>query len=247
MSLWRQRQAIARAVAGELGPEDEAKLRVHLGGCNECRRYYDALSVQARILAGDPHASAVQSEREMARLMAALNPAAAVPAVEAPSWWPRFAMAAGVAAAVLFGFFSWQQAAVEPVDQIAWRGDSTADAGPLFELWVVTAPRDGGELRRDIAFPSDAQGRVGTNAWVAFAKKGSVELSRVVLVNEKGETLVLKPGQSVALDPGKWRAFGVASELDDQALSAAAREAGVEGRSLKLPGPQVTGALIVEL
>ncbi len=242
MSLWRQRSAIARAVAGQLGAEDEARLRAHLGGCLECRRHYDALTTQARILAGDPHTTSAQSERELARLMGAVQPEKAV---EAPGGWSRFAFAAGLSAAVVFGFVSWRQSV--PVDQVAWRGGSEApETGPKLELWVVTAPQDGGELRRDIAFPTDEIGRVRPDAWVAFAKKGGGELRGVVLLNEKGETMVLKPGQSVALEAGRWRVFGVGGEVDRGALTAAARKAGLEGRSLDLPGPQVSGVLLVK-
>ena len=183
----------------------------------------------------------------MARLMAALNP---VPKpIEAPAWWPRFAVAAGVAAALLFGIISWRQSV--PKDEIAWRGDSKPPSTePEFGVWVVTAPQDGGEVRRDIAFPSDQIGRVHANEWVAFAKKGNarVEFFRVVLVNEKGQTLVLKSGQSVALDVGSWRAFGVGGDpLEDPVLTAAAREAGVGGKSLKLPAPfQASGVILVQ-
>ena len=248
MSLWRQRSAIERAVAGQLGTGDEAKLRAHLRGCNECRRYYDEVSVQARILAGDPHSTAAASQRELARLMGALNPAEAPAA--APLWWPRFALAAGVMAAVVFGVISWRGSiAVAPSDQIALRGGGP-EAAARFELWVVTAPQDGGELRRDVAFPSDQTARLHTTEWVAFAKKGLVDRFRVVLVNETGDTLVLDSGRSVALDAGKWKAFAVATaDVDDQTLTAAAKEAGVEAKSLKLPnhpGEQVSGVLIVQ-
>lgn len=247
MSLWRQRSAIERAVGGQLSAEDEARLRNHLQGCLECRRYYDAVSVQARILAGDPHTTSAASEREMARLMAALNPAPKP--VDVPAWWSRFAVAASVAAAMLFGILSWRQSV--PQDEIAWRGDSKpASAAPEFGLWVVTAPQDGGEVRRDLAFPSDALARVHANEWVAFAKKGNarVEFFRVVLVNETGQTMVLKSGQSVALDLGRWRAFGLGGDpLEDPVLIAAAREAGVGGKSLKLPTAfQASGVIVVQ-
>ena len=248
MSLWRQRSAIERAVANQLAPEDEAKLRNHLAGCLECRRYYDALSVQARILAGDPHASAAASERELARLMAALNPAPAAPRPLA--WWPRFAVLAGAAAALTVGIISWRQSTVEPVEQISLRGDDASPA-EVFGVWVVTAPRDGGELRRDISFPSDPVGRVRADEWIAFAKKGSTkgDFFKVVLVNADGQTLLLQSGKSVALDAGKWRAFAVGTPHEDPLLLAAAREAGVDAAALKLPGQpsmQVSGVIIVQ-
>jgi hypothetical protein len=249
MSLWRQRGAIERAVAGQMSPEDEAKLRSHLEGCLECRRYYDAVTMQARILAGDPHGNAAASERDLARILGAMNPPAPKP-IAAPAWWPRFAMIAGAAAALIFGLVSWQQAQIEPAEKIAWRGGGDVDAGRSFEVWVVTAPQDGGELRRDIAFPDDPVARVHANEWVAFAAKGQADLSRVVLINEKGEAMVLASGKSVALDVGTWRAFAVAkdaqADLADDALIATAREAGVNGTSLKLPRAQVSGVIIVQ-
>lgn len=253
MSVWRQRKAIEHAIAGQLNPEDEAKLREHLRGCLECRRYYDALAVQARILAGDPHSTAVASERELARLIGGLKPAPAAPAPDALAWWPRFAVAAGIAAAVVFGLLSWNQSNRERPEQVAMRGGPPAaeDAGEPFELWVVTAPQDGGALRRDLAFPADPVARIQANEWVAFANKAGaqVEHVRVVLVSEGGQVLVLETGESVALDPGQWRAFGVGTldqGPDDPALIAAALDAGVGGKSLKLPGSQVSGLILVQ-
>ncbi len=259
MSVWRQRLTIERAVAGQLAAVDEARLRAHLRGCLECRRYYDALTVQARILAGDPHSTRVAAEAEEARLMEALNPIPAVP--EVPAWWPRFAVAAAVAAAGIFGFISWRQSSPQPVDQIAWRGSPSPASVSTFAVWVISAPRDGGPLRRDVNFPADSIGQVRTDEWIAFAKKGPVpvEFFKVALVNEQRQTLVLASGQSVALDAGKWRVFAVglktsggAQAFGDEALAAAAREAGVEGKVLKLPTQgdrpvfQVSGTILVQ-
>lgn len=263
MSLWRQKSAIGRAVAGQLSADDEAKLRGHLAGCVECRRYYDALTVQARILAGDPHSSAAGAEREMARVMAALNPKATAAPQNVPSWWPRFALAAGVAAAVVFGVVSWKEANFQRPEEVQMRGDASTHLGALFGVWVVTAGQDGGELRRDVSFPADESARVHSTDWIAFTPKGvaKVQFFRVVLLNEKGETIVLEAGKSVALDSGKWRAFAVgltAPDLDtaefseEETLANAAREAGVNGRSLKLthrsahPMFQTSGAIFVQ-
>lgn len=243
MSLWRQRRAIERAVAGQLEPQDDAKLRAHLRGCVECRRFYDQLTVHARILAGDPHATAASAERELARLMGTLAPA--VPAPARP-WWPTLAVAAALAAAVLF--FVVPRA--EKKDDIVWRGTATErPAG--FGVWLVTAPQDGGELRRDVTFPGGAA-TVHAQEWVAFSVAQSpkpVVFFRAVLVNERGQTLVLASGKSVALDPGKWRAFAVASPdatgPDEAVLSAAAKKATLEGRALELPGYQASGVITV--
>jgi len=246
MSLWRQRSAIERAIAGGLNAADEAKLRVHLAGCSDCRRHYDNLSMQQRILAGDPHGSPAQAERELARLMGALNPAPQQQDV--PSWWPRFAMAAGVVAAVAFGFVCFRRP--RPTEEIQLRGDGPGKPLAL-GLWLVAAPQDGGDLHSDTVFPSDASGLVRSTDWVAFKKKGASRLPffRVVLVSEKGEAMVLEAGKSAALDPGRWRVFGVtdAQPLADEVLTAAAREAGVDGSVLKVTAAeQVTGLVVVE-
>ncbi len=242
MSLWRQRGTIERAIAGGLNAADEAKLRSHLAGCFDCRRHYDDLSMQQRILAGDPHSSPAQAERELARLMETLAPKKAD---DVPAWWPRFAMAVSVAAALVFGFVSWRA----PTEQIQLRGAGDGVAG--LGLWLVSAPRDGGDLRSDIVFPSDSIGRVASTDWVAFKKKGGAKLPffRAVLVSEKGDAMVLEIGKSVALDAGRWRAFAVngANPVSDEALVAAAREAGVDGTALKLEiAEQVTGLVLVE-
>ncbi len=250
MSVWRQQKAIERAVAGQLDPRDDEKLRRHLRGCLECRRFYDALTVQARILAGDPHSTAAAAERELARLMGTLAPANA-PAPR-PAW-QRFAFAAACAAVAVLGIVSWQRSSSEePLDQIAWRG-VPVDPKVQFGVWLVTAPQDGGLLRRDVSFPG-AEAAVRSTEWVAFRvaqSPGPIGFFRAVLVNEQGQTLVLQAGRSVALDPGKWRAFAVGSSsdagVDDAALAAAARAAGVAGRSLSLPGSaqQASGIISV--
>ena len=240
MSLWRHRATIARAVAGELEAEDEAKLRAHLSTCAECRRHYDSLSVQARILAGDPHESSAGNARALARLMAALSPAGPKPKPSPLRWL----VPAGVlAAAALVAVFMPRS----PDEEVAFRGSND---GTQLSFFVVTAPRDGGELRRDVSFPGPA-GTVRADDWVAVAVNQNPDPKaahfRGVLVNEKGEALVLASGKSVALDPGRWRVFGVAlaAPPDDAALAAAARAAGFEGKQLALPGLLASGVLTV--
>lgn len=240
MSLWRHRATIARAVAGELGADDEAKLRAHLATCPDCRRHYDTLSVQARILAGDPHESSAGNARELARLMAALSPQAPKPK-PSPLRWLVPAGVLGAAALVAVFVPRGQE------EEVVFRGSND---GRQLSIFVVTAPRDGGELKRDVSFPGPA-GTVRADDWVALAVNQNPDPKaahfRGVLVNEKGETLVLGSGKSVALDPGRWRVFGVAwvGPPDDAALAAAARAAGFEGKQLALPGLQASGVLTV--
>ena len=245
MSLWRHRTQIERAVAGELSGADEARLREHLAGCTDCRRHYDTLTMQARILAGDPHADHAASARELARLLHALDPKAAEPT---PSPF-RLLIPAGILAALLAlagsSFVSQPQE-----DRVEFRGGGSSANDARLTFFLVTAPRDGGPLKRDLSFPGPT-GDVRADEWVAFAVNQNPDPKaphfRSVLVNAKGETLVLASGKSVALDPGKWRVFGVVSSQppDDQALEAAARTAGLTGTTLSGAGLQATGVFTV--
>ncbi len=241
MSLWRHRTQIERAVAGELTGADEARLREHLAGCLDCRRYYDTLSMQARILAGDPHAG--DAERELARLLQALEPEKHTAATPSPF---RLFVPAGILAALI----ALAAAALGGVEdeRVDLRGGTANDARLTF--FLVTAPRDGGPLKRDLSFPGP-QGDVRADEWVAFAVNQNPDPKaahfRGVLVNAKGETLVLASGKSVALDPGPWRVFGVVSPRppDDAALAAAARTAGLTATTLPGAGLQATGVFTV--
>lgn len=240
MSLWRHRAQIERAVAGQLDPADEQKLRAHLATCADCRRHYDALSVQARILAGDPHESQSGNARELARLLGALNPAPK-PAPSPLRWLVPAGVLALAALAVVF--------VPRGGEEVTFRG--APDAKQL-SIFVVTAPKDGGELKRDISFPGPT-GHVRADEWVAVAVNQNPDAAlthfRGVLVSEKADVLVLASGKSVALDPGKWRVFGVAlpSAVDDAALAKAARAAGFSATTLTLPaaGLQASGVITV--
>ena len=75
MSLLFHRGKIARAVAGDLAPAAEERLRAHLRGCETCRAHYDRLSRVTEALAAGVSVQA--TARERARLERAL---AAAPA-----------------------------------------------------------------------------------------------------------------------------------------------------------------------
>jgi hypothetical protein len=247
MSLWRQRNAIARAVAGQLSLEDDARLRAHLGGCAECRAEYDRLTLHARLLAADPTSTRRANQLEEQRLMAALNP----PVQVLPSRrWQLFAAATFALASGVLGIVALRSPSPSPDEETSWRGGSAAEAA-LFSVTVVTAARDGGPLNRDLVFPFTAQGQVRSEDWVAFVPSQPLGYFRVVLLNEHNETLVLEAGRSVALDGGRWKVFAIGlpqtSGYDEATLQAAAKAAGLAGRRLKLPdaGSQAAGELLV--
>src|SRR2546421_10425204 len=77
MSLLFNKSAIERALAGGLSSAEETALRAHLRGCEECRAHYDRLSATQRALAGGE--SKLQSQRELTRLLGAVDPVRAEP------------------------------------------------------------------------------------------------------------------------------------------------------------------------
>ena len=250
MSLWRQRKQIDQALAGLLSAEDELKLRAHLSGCAECRRHYDLLSMQARILAGDPHAMKAPDERELARLLAGITPAPAPAPVRPRGWIPAIAFAVASAAVFVALFGLKVEDKASPTSDVTWRGVADAGAAEGFELLMFTAPLDGGALEQKANFPLDAVARIHRDQWVAFAPRAQSRkfgAFRAVLIDERGEVLVLESGHSVSLDPGRWRVIGVeALRLSDDPLKRAAATGLTSNRLTLDEGIQSYGEILVE-
>lgn len=149
MSLLFHRRTIARAVAGDLDPAAETRLRAHLVRCAACRRHYDALSWVAQTIATQlaqraqtatagtapagatttSAATAGAASRERARLMAALqeSPGDAREQPQGMRAWrwraPLIIMPVlGAAAALLL----LRPAPPSQPDEITYRGEATS-------------------------------------------------------------------------------------------------------------------------
>ena len=247
MSLWRQRNAIEHAVAGQLSAEDDARLRSHLHSCGECRAHYDQLTTQARILAGAPHATKASSERELARLLGAIAPQP----VAAPArrrWLP--VLAAATAAAILLVLFIVQGLSpVKPPEEVVLRGTKAAPAAPAQPaMMMFAAPRAGGPLEKRATFPDQPLARAHATEWVAFKPaEGALEF-RALVVGE-GQSTLLGSGKSVALDPGRWRVFGLflPPGFDETRLIDLTNRAGKDWRRVPLDDVKQTfGEIVVD-
>src|SRR4051812_9861652 len=82
MSLWFRRRTITRLAAGELDAAAERRLRGHLAGCTDCRRYYDGLALVAA--AAGPGLNARGHERDRLRAALAATTPSAVTIGKAP-------------------------------------------------------------------------------------------------------------------------------------------------------------------
>jgi hypothetical protein len=251
MSLWRQRKQIERAIAGQLSPADEQRLRAHVAGCVECRRHYDLLATQARILSGDADGSKAANERELGRLLSALP--GAKPARERPRGWiPAAAFAGAIGLLFLVVVALPRHPADDGADSVVWRGAADAGSAPAtFELLMYAAPLDGGALEQKANFPLDALSRIRKEQWVAFAPREASHkfgAFRAVLIDANGKVVVLESGHSVSLDPGRWRVFGVeATRLGSVSLERSFGKLPADAKRLPVEeGAQSYGELLVE-
>jgi Putative zinc-finger len=267
MSLWRHRRTIARAIAGELSPPAETRLRGHLAGCATCRAHYDRLSLAAEALA-----PGTSQRRAQARLQAALvAPARAAPgAVARPALrWLRWTpLVLAPAAALLF----LVRPMPPPSPEIAWRGHVEPASTALGLLVYASRRVEGGvaQVRLVADLPGSGEGQLYLDDYVQFSVRALRQASYVTVVglDEAGDVHVYAPrpdtpprpvapdvapttlGPSVALSvkhrPGRLRLFAVASAapVDVAELSAAVRQAGFSG-TLTLPGQQAAGLLAI--
>lgn len=157
MSLWLHRRSIARAVAGDLTPAAEARLRGHLRGCAACRGHYDRLTtIAAAAAAGAPGEAA---RRQRAQLAFALGPnAGAATSRAAPrSRWP-WLMPLGLAPALgLLALVLVRARSPEPEPEVRERGESgSATVAPGDDVRASLALRFYARRRR----PGQAAGPV---------------------------------------------------------------------------------------
>jgi hypothetical protein len=268
VSLWLNRRRILRAVGGELTAAEEGRLRAHLAGCDACRGYYDQVSGTAEAL------GAVPARRERARLLAALEPAAAAAPARGRRWAIR--LAPGLALAAAAGLALW----LLPSDRagITWRGADDEGRAPVRLLLHASRKGDEGAPPGPVRFiadlPGAGEGRVSTRDYLQLSYVGlkAPAYAMVVAIDEAGaehqyvprpevEALKVEPtdrakglGPSVYLGrqrPGRFRVFGVFSDapLDARAIREAANRAAASGKPASLAGVkavQVNGVLIVE-
>jgi len=215
VSLLLRRRAIARAVMGDLPPDAEARLRVHLRGCATCRAFYDELSWAAEASVPNPgsltRAPARAPKREKERLERALaSPGTAEAAatgtapVIAPmgaragaARWQRWLIAGAVLApaAVLVVWLGHAPslptgAANTPgtTSEIGWRGSAEdAESGPA--LVVYASRRDGSGGRAPLRLVGELPGsgtlRVSRADYLQFGLRG---LARPAVVSIAART-----------------------------------------------------------
>jgi hypothetical protein len=194
MSLWLFRGAIARAVAGELSPGREARLRRHLSTCEACRQHYDAAS----LVAGG-------AARERARLLHALGlptkagaGSAQQPAKEGPRHaatarrW-ALALVPALAVVVLLARRS------PPVDEVTERGRAETPAAEEARASLVLrfyARRPGAAVRLVGEMPGSGELRVGRDEQVQLAYVGLRAPRTLVLVarDQSGRATQLPSG-----------------------------------------------------
>ncbi len=204
MSLLFHRRTIERAVAGDLSPADETRLRAHLRGCAPCRAYYDGLSATAEGLAAS--GGRVGEERERARLLVALGSQPAAGNARAPGrsgprarrWWPAALLIAPAAAALLL------LARPTPHDassDVTWRGGGAAtEATAVPATLLVYASRresggDPGPVRLVADLPASGEGRVTLSDYVQFSVRGlrSAAFTTVLGIDDAGALHLYAP------------------------------------------------------
>lgn len=213
MSLSRCGEDLARAVAGELYGSEEAELRRHLAGCDECRARYDALTLAARALRGSPEPTQGEVERAEARLFAALDPQAATSRTKLPIvWW---ALGVPVAAAMALAVFTTFVPAPLPAvavapPEVALRGGSDdAGAAGRFSVQLYARPQDGGAVRLAGEFPGSGEVRVSAREWLQVTYAPDRRGGRVFAVGADGQPRALPSEGSLALAPGTYRVWAL--------------------------------------
>lgn len=185
MSLWRNRRKIARAVAGDLRPQAELKLRAHLRVCDACRTHYNLLSQMAAI--SDP---LTVKQRQRARLEALLPGLATAPAPAKRRWVWALPVLVPTLVALL-----WLRSHVPGSDeQVAWRGGAEPAAWPLSLVLYEFAqgPKGPPVVLGELPFSRGV--RVAREALVQFAYAKLRKPTFLYVVGQQdGKAVVLYP------------------------------------------------------
>jgi anti-sigma factor RsiW len=194
VSLLFHRHDIARAVAGDLPPAREKKLREHLHGCARCRAYYDRLSALADAL--NPARGAARAQ---ARLAEALDDAAppalgatataTASALGSPSrrrLWAASFILAPAAIIVLWAVRGHHPPAPNGTpEEVTLRGETDAVpasgassapavAGPSILVYASrrTGPTTHAPVRLVSSLPGSGEGRVSLADYIQFSVGG---------------------------------------------------------------------------
>ncbi len=219
MSLLFYKRAIEDAVSNQLSAAEELKLRRHLSSCDGCRRYYDTLTVGARLLRGGVNVRPSEVEREFERLTAALDapkPVVAEGALPVRWQWPS-AVAVPVAALVLAGIFVGPRLIQDHRPRTTERG-AVARVEPKAGVLVYAQRKDqpaGSPVRLVADLPGSGEAHVSKQDYVQFTIHHELPYDAYVAlvgVDEVGEVHIYPAGResgAVRVPPNrKGRSFG---------------------------------------
>lgn len=188
MSLLFHGRAIARAVAGDLPPAAEDRLRAHLRGCETCRAHYDRLARVAEAATAGPSRQAAARERNRLERALAAPPALASEPRSRRAWVMAGAVLAP-AAALLLWFGRWsgpgELPASPPAADIGLRGAETpapdAVSGPVLVVYASSRTGDGGRapVRLVGELPGSGTLRVSRADYLQFGVRGLTSAAAV--------------------------------------------------------------------
>ncbi|MCA2982083.1 MAG: zf-HC2 domain-containing protein [Myxococcaceae bacterium] len=234
MTLLLHRRAIEAAVAGRLDARAERRLRAHLSTCEACRAHYDATVLAARTLTGRETGTALELERERARLLERLDGLATPAPGPRRAGWLLLPAAMAALLAVLAALPS-------PERQVTERG-SGDEAPPPFSVSLYARAKSGATpVRLAAQLPESGEATVSAGDWVQAKAPPGVA---VVVVLAGQPPRALSPGASEALPPGVARLF--AARAPPEVVLRAAEGLTPSAPRLPLDVPQVTGVLSVQ-
>lgn len=265
MSLLFHGRAIARAVAGELPPDELAALRAHLRGCAACRARYDQLARTADALDG----GAASAARERAALMRTLEGGAAPRAVAPKRAWVRAAFVLAPAAVLAVW---WARPLAPPgvpaSEDVTLRGATDAPAAPyalVLHASRVTGPATRDPVRLVGELPGSGEVRVSRDDYVQLGVRGlrAPMHVRVLTVDAAGTArdelagqggILARPGaglvplgRSVALARGRSAGpLRLVAILSPRPVTEGQVRAATAGTPLDPEVAVVAGSLIVE-
>ncbi len=207
MSLWWNRRRIARAVNGEAGATEEAALRQHLARCDACRAEYDRLTRAARHARGDVAPTSGELERDLARVLLAVDRVAPGPVVRQRRGRSVVVWAA-VLAAALVAVVTSRSLRFGPAPDgggVQYRGGPGEPSAPSELVRLYAKPKSGGAVHLVADFPAAGEARVPWGEWLQFK---TTRDALVVTAEQAGQAPTpLSNGESVELAPGRWEIF----------------------------------------